>query len=620
MTRRIVLFFLLCFLFPARPFAGGIPPYVPGEILVKFKDRAVEAKSLGAEERTVRRLQVLRSLDLDVERHYPRTDVYRVHLGGPMSLVESLRALKARDDVAYAEPNYTRRKLEVIPNDPLYPDQWALESMAMPGAWAVETGTGGVVLGFADSGIDIAHEDLAGNLWRNPGEVCDNGLDDDHDGYVDNCYGLDAVTGAGNPVDDDGHGTHISGLAGAVGNNGVGMSGVNWDVSIMALRFIGPNGYGDVAAFVEAVEFAAANGVRVINMSFGAYSYSETEKQAIQAAPAILFVAAAGNERYDNDVHPLYPASYDLPNILSVAASNLSDGLASFSNFGRNTVDVAAPGVDVLGPIPGDAYDAFSGTSMSTALVSGLAGLLLAANPSLTVLQVKDRILRTADVSPGLDQILTGGRVNALRALTESVSGPYIYRLIPAKGSVGSQVTLRGSGFGTVQGTVLFEGGLPAEIVSWDHETIVVKVPEGAVTGGVRVETPQGSSNTVTFEVTLHPTGIKLSFPEVRADPSDLPILVIANPLEQPVRVYVRIVETGNRDQTIKVVTLKNFEKWFLDLRAFAPAETQTLFLECESEGFFGAAVLSLSEDLSKVVPMPPIIGDQLNFIEVPPK
>jgi subtilisin family serine protease len=196
-------------------------------------------------------------------------------------------------------------------------------------------------------------------------------------------------------MDNFGHGTHVAGIIGAVGNNGIGIAGVNLKVSMMTLKFIDDDGYGTVADEIKVIEFARNNNVRIMNMSFGGYEYSEIEKLAIKSSTDILFVAAAGNEINNNDNSPLYPASYDLPNIISVAATDKNDNLASFSNFGIRSVDIAAPGVNIYSTFPGDTYRSFSGTSMSTPVVTGVAGLILASNSGLNPIQVKSRILRT---------------------------------------------------------------------------------------------------------------------------------------------------------------------------------------------------------------------------------
>ncbi|MGQ9670539.1 MAG: S8 family serine peptidase [Desulfosoma sp.] len=618
----LVLVFTLCGLGWVSPaFAQGGADSVPGEILVKFKEGSVGAVEARRTQAAMEERRVLQSLGVHVDRHWPDWGVHRARLEDPARLAEVLQNLRARDDVEFAEPNYLRHKLEIVPNDPYYAEQWALEKIGMPKAWSESTGSAGVLLGVVDSGIDLQHEDLAQKIWKNPGEVCGNRWDDDGDGFVDNCHGINVITGFGDPIDGDGHGTHIAGTAAAVGNNGRGMAGVDWRARILPMKFLGEGG-GNVADFLEAVAFAKARGVRVINMSFGAYSYSEAEKQAIAGAPNILFVAAAGNERYDNDFHPLYPASYDLPNLISVASSNTSDMLSGFSNYGVQTVHVAAPGENILGTLPGNGYDNLTGTSMATALVSGLAALVFSKYPTATPAQVKARILRTVDLSDALQPILTKGRINAYRALSESISGPYVFRIIPQRERVGAQVILRGAGFGYVPGVVIFAGNVTGQVVSWTDEKIIVKVPEGAFSGEVFVQTATGTSNGVFFEVSVEfASGLQIVFPEVRAAPSHIPILVVSNFSKEPATAYVQIIEAPNRTRTTMIIQLEGLEKYIEDLSYFYNRRAeQSLTVRCQSSSPVSAAVVSLSPDLSKVVAMPPIIGKAADLGGVSPR
>ncbi len=616
----LVLVFALV-VWTGKGFAENHPEYVPGEILVKFKDGAFvrqgERRTQAAEEE--RRL--LRSLGVHVERSWPDLGIHRARLASTERMEQVLQGLRAREDVEFAEPNYLRRKLEIVPNDPYYGEQWALEKIGMPQAWEVTPGSDGILLSVVDSGIDFNHEDLSEKIWRNPGEICGNGRDDDRDGYIDNCRGINVISGYGDPWDEDGHGTHISGTAAAVGYNARGMAGVDWHAVILPIKFLGEGG-GNVADFVEAVAFAKARGVRVINMSFGAYSYSEAERRAIAEAPNILFVAAAGNERYDNDFHPLYPASYDLPNLISVASSNKSDRLSFFSNYGVQTVHVAAPGENILGTLPGNDYDNLTGTSMSTALVSGLATLILARFPYLTPGDVKARILRTVDRTDNLQGILTKGRVNAYRALTEPIAGPYIFRVIPQKAHIGSQIILRGTGFGQTQGTVIFGGNVQGSVVAWGNEKIIVKVPEGALSGEITVETLNGRSNGVFFEVSVEFSGgVRTLFAEVLADPRYTPILVLSNFSKDPAVVYVQINEIPSRTQTLWVIQMEGLEKYIEDLSYFYNrAWGQSLTVECQSSSPVAAAVVNLAPDLSKVVVMPHILGKPADGVQVPVK
>jgi thermitase len=598
---------ILCILLAGVGYGADLP-YVEGEALVKFKP--------GLKGEMAERRRVLSDLQVQIRKYYSSIDVYRVK-GQPGDRTEDIiRRLKQDPDVESVEPNYKRYLKAVTPNDPLFASQWALETMMCPEAWESETGDRSIVVAFADSGIDYEHEDLRNNLWKNLGEDWvggnpgNNGIDDDGDGYIDDYYGINTITGSGDPFDDEGHGTHVSGIAGAQGNNAKGVAGVNWQISIMALKFIGAGGFGDVGDEIDAIDFAKKHGVRVINMSFGSTYYSDQERNAIANAPGILFIAAAGNERANNDVVPSYPANYDLPNIISVAGSDQSDNSNFSSNYGPNSVHVAAPGADILSTFPGDDYQSLSGTSMSTAFVSGLAGLVLAKKPAFTITQLKDQILRTADVTPGLqEKTLTGGRINAYRALAETVTGPYIYKISPNKGPEGTQVTLRGSQFGTTVGHVIFNDSQEASIVSWSNERIVATVPVDAQSGTVAVVTVNRTSNQVAFEVTLYPIGIRLSFPHVYRDDGLSPVLVLSNPLDQPAEVVVKFINEGCKNATtLEIITLRPFEKYFLTLRKNGETCPE-IMVTCESTGFFGAALVSVSENDNRVLVIPHLQG-----------
>lgn len=298
--------------------------------------------------------------------------------------------------------------------------------------------------------------DLKANIWTNKGEIPGNGEDDDKNGFKDDVHGWDFrnndndPTAALVPVDIlppfciehptkkrmEAHGSHVAGTIGAVGQNKTGIAGITWKVKIMPLKFLGGTcGSGSTSDAIAAINYAVANGAHIINASWGGGSFSQALKLAIKDAhdAGVLFVAAAGNTATDNDVTPRYPASYDLPNILVVAASDMSDELAGFSCFGKSSVDLAAPGVQILSTIPvGDensgptsTYAKFNGTSMATPVVVGTAALIKAKYPSIGHLQIKQLILQTVDTNIALlDKVATSGRLNAARALSDSLPLP----------------------------------------------------------------------------------------------------------------------------------------------------------------------------------------------------
>ncbi len=330
------------------------------------------------------------------------------------------------------------------PNDPRYGELYGLHNTGQSGgsadadidapeAWQVSTGSRDVIVGVVDTGIDYTHPDLAANIWVNPGEIAGNGIDDDGNGFVDDVHGYDFVNNDGDPFDDNGHGTHVAGTIGGVGNNGIGVTGVNWEVSLMGLKFLSDSGSGSTSDAIQAINYATmmrtqyGQNIRVTNNSWGGGGSSDAMRQAIEAGAAadILFVAAAGNEGSDNDANPQYPASYLSEAVVSVAATNRNDALAGFSNYGATSVDLAAPGAGIVSTVPGGGYASYSGTSMATPHVAGAAALALAVDPSLSVADLKTALLSTVDGVSGLTgKLLTGGRLNAGTLLASLSSEP----------------------------------------------------------------------------------------------------------------------------------------------------------------------------------------------------
>ena len=316
------------------------------------------------------------------------------------------KEIMAEGQTDSCSPNFRLKALETIPNDPGSSDLWGMtsaEGISAPRAWDLSTGSNSIVVAVIDTGVDYSHPDLAANMWHNPGEVPGNGVDDDLNGYVDDVYGVNTITGAaqpGNPMDDHYHGTHVAGTIGAVGNNGIGVVGVSPHVKIMALKFLSASGSGSLAGAIKAIDYATMMrinygiNVRLSNNSWGGGGYSTPLEQAISRAKAagIIFVAAAGNDGADSDASPMYPAGYDVDNIVAVAAINRDQNLASFSNYGATSVDIAAPGVSIYSTSPNSGYQSLSGTSMATPHVAGALALLLGYQPSLSYLQAIDRV------------------------------------------------------------------------------------------------------------------------------------------------------------------------------------------------------------------------------------
>ena len=359
----------------------------------------------------------------------------------PRASARAMSLLEGNADVSYVEPDRTIHLFaNPVPNDPQFKKEWGLNNTGQtvdftagtPGAdigaeraWGVTTGKKSVVVGVIDTGTDAAHPDLAANMWINPGENCpgcrNDGIDNDHNGYVDDWRGWDFINNDNNPTDDNGHGTHVAGTIGAVGNNGTGVTGVNWNVQLMPLKFIGADGTGDVAGAVAALRYATAMGVRITNNSWGGTEYSQALYDAIADANAHgdLFVAAAGNDGVNSDTTPTYPADFNLPNIISVGASDSTDHLAYFSNYGQSSVDLTAPGVSIYSTWPGRAYKSESGTSMASPHVAGAAALVLAAHPAATADTIKALLMRTVDHPAALaGTSVSQGRLDVGNALT----------------------------------------------------------------------------------------------------------------------------------------------------------------------------------------------------------
>ena len=332
-----------------------------------------------------------------------------------------IAAYEARPDVAYAEPNHPVY-VQGEPNDPLFDDLWGLHNTGQTGgapgadigaveAWEHTTGSSEIIVAIIDTGVDYTHEDLADNMWENP-----NPSNVHHDLHGARWTNGDGTLTSGDPMDENSHGTHTAGTVGAVGNNELGVVGVNWDVRLMALRFMDEDGKGVVADAIAAIEYAMDHGAHVINASWGTDEYSESLRAILhEAAEAnVLFVASAGNRNKDNDEEPFYPASFDAPNIIAVASSTDKDARSSFSNWGKDSVHVAAPGSRIKSALPDNRYGNKSGTSMAAPHVAGAAALFLSLNPGASHRLVKQRILETVTpLDAWEDLVQTGGRLNA---------------------------------------------------------------------------------------------------------------------------------------------------------------------------------------------------------------
>ncbi|MBF0564632.1 MAG: S8 family serine peptidase [Nitrospirae bacterium] len=403
--------------------------YQEGEVLVKFKTGTPAAKSAAIHKSIGARESV---------RYNVVDNLVLVKLPEGMSVPDGVASYSQNPDVQYAEPNYLVKGLDVFPNDPFFTNQYALYNngtykngtagadIKAYKAWDVSAGSRAVIVAVLDTGADYNHPDLGPNIWVGRGW---NFVGTEHQN----------PTASNDPMDTEGHGTHVSGTIGAVGNNNIGVAGVNWLVTIMPVKVLNSDLATTVAAVISGIQYAVTNGAKVMNMSFGWKTQSQSIYDALSSArtSGILVVAAAGNGgstdgiycngslQNDNDLSPCYPASYNLDNIISVAASDQKDMLASFSNYGVVSVDVAAPGVDICSTISGYSggtlYDCnYSGTSMASPHVAGLAALLWSYYTNFTYSQIRQMILTYVDLlpSPYNTMISTGGRINAWRAMS----------------------------------------------------------------------------------------------------------------------------------------------------------------------------------------------------------
>jgi len=420
-------------------------PAAAGEVLVRLRSDTGAARA-----------QLRLELDADDDRPIGGGEWRRIH-SVSRSAQDLLSALSSRGDVLEVEPNYIVT-VAAVPNDTFFSSLWGLSNALHPNAdihavaaWDVTTGSTANVVGVVDTGVDYTHPDLAANMWSAPTAFTVTLA-----GQTITCpagsHGFNARLLKCDPADDHGHGTHTAGTIGAVGQNALGVVGVNWATRIMGLKFIDSTGSGSIADAINAIDFAlqaktafassgAAN-LRVLSNSWGdgGPGSSALEQEIVKAGAAdVLFVAAAGNQAVNTDASPFYPASFPDANIISVAATDQADARAAFSNYGPTSVDLAAPGDNVVSTMPGNLYGAMSGTSMATPHVAGAAMLIL-STCALDTAKVKASILNSVDVLPTLTGIVaTNGRLNvatAVNTCTPRQTPPSIALTSPNSGSV----------------------------------------------------------------------------------------------------------------------------------------------------------------------------------------
>jgi subtilisin family serine protease len=394
--------------------------YVPGHVLVKFRPNASRTAVIAAHRGI---------LADDVHSFSSVEGLQLVHLPASVGLSKALAAYRSNPDVLYAEPDYIVRSSQT-PNDPLLPGMWSLLNTGQSGgtagadikatsAWNLTTGSSGVVIAVLDTGIDYAHPDLAANIFNGP--ICPGGVV---------CHGVNETSNifhdSNDPFDDNGHGTHVSGTIGAVGNNNLGVTGINWNVTILPCKFLNADGAGAISDAIKCLDFIKAlkdtQGINIVasNNSWGGTDFSQALQDAIdrQRQSGILFIAAAGNDFTDNDIRPFYPAGFALPNIIAVAATDRTDHRAFFSNIGHHTVHIGAPGQEILSTLPGGKYGLESGTSMAAPHVTGVVALLAAQDPTRDWRAIKNLILSGGDPDADLAKTVSGRRLNAFNSLT----------------------------------------------------------------------------------------------------------------------------------------------------------------------------------------------------------
>lgn len=516
--------------FPAPISSWEQAEFVDAQAIVRFRGDATPMQIQMA----------LNTVGAQVVTSWDELDMMQVRFitaRGPQQTIASTKMLHENAAVEYAEPNLMRH-LSVVPNDPIFVDEWGLNNLGQnspyppptnpladpPGggtfdadidaveAWNTTTGNPNVVVAIIDSGIELTHPDLVNNIWTNPNETPD-GIDNDNNGFVDDIFGFDTFDLDNDPTDENGHGTHVAGTVGAEGDNNIGVAGVAWNAKLMAVKAADAGGGLTTASIVGAQIYVTRmkqRGVNIVasNNSYGAlgagaFSFAEFDAIRITTQAGIVFVAAAGNDgvNTDNPTLPHYPSSYNLPGIISVAATDRNDGLAVFSNRGFNSVDLGAPGVAILSTFPTNlpplvgqppapnvppiGYNWLSGTSMASPMVAGAVALLRGFDPSLTVAQTKSILINSVDpILPLRNLSVSGGRLNVAAALDD----------IP-------RAEFHGTVFQDVDGDARFDAGEPG-LQGW---TVYVDLNNNRALDGNEFATVSQADGTYNLGATLAP-------------------------------------------------------------------------------------------------------------------
>ncbi|MBI4685837.1 MAG: S8 family serine peptidase, partial [Nitrospirae bacterium] len=505
--------------------------YKEGELIVKFKLPVSEDTKKNIHEKH----QAKKIKDLPLLR------IHHVKLKEGLNVQDAIERYKADIEVEYAEPNYIVEN-QSFPNDPEFNALWSLHNTGQSGgrpysdmsalrAWDFTIGDSNVVIAIIDTGVDYLHEELAANMWINETEYYGSpGVDDDGNGYVDDIYGIDASNNDSDPMDDNGHGTHVSGIIGATGNNNIGVVGVNWDVKMMACKSLNADGYGYLDGILECLEYVRAMRERNVNViavngtwgCSGNGCYSQALYDAINEQKEVLFITAAGNGNADNDMSTVIPATYDLPNIIAVAATDHNDGLAAFSNYGRHTVHVGAPGVNILSAFPQDNYALWSGTSMAASHVTGLAALIKSQDSRRNWIQIKNLILSGGDsITSMAGKTITGKRLNAYGSLACMDNPVFSVLKYPATIEIGAPAVLSALSINCDAAVG------PVTVTTSDGETIELSDnginPDLAAGDGIFsvLWTPKRTTNQLTFFSPIAGSEIVMPVTTANDTPSD---------------------------------------------------------------------------------------------------
>ncbi len=560
--------------------AAAPAEYMEGEIIVKLKDNPAKVElgfdgiirtgiesidALNSKNRTWSMEKILKT-DQRPEKTFGKSHgldrLYLLKIAKNVDIHEAIKKFNKNIDIEYAELNY-KVNVNLTPNDPSYSKLWGLHNTGQTGgiigadintpeAWDIQTGNNSVVIAVIDTGIDSGHEDLAANMWVNQGEIPGNHKDDDGNGFTDDTRGWDFANQDNDPFDDHGHGTHCAGTIGAVGNNGIGVVGVNWDVKILPIKFLDSSGSGSTAGAISSVNYATLMGVDVMSNSWGGGGFSQALEDAISAAndAGILFVAAAGNSGSDNDVNSYYPSGYNVPNVISVAATDHNDQKASFSCYGAESVDIGAPGVNIYSTVPTGScslcsvsgYRYLNGTSMATPHVAGAAGLIKSQFPELTSDSIKIRLLGSADSISSLEGITTtGGRLNVYHSLETDRVNPSAVVDLAASSSTFHSILLNWTATGD-DGDIgvasyydIRYSTLPITDENWETANKVVGEPKPQSSGSVETFTATKLSYDTTYYFALRVIDNVGNFSELSnmaLEATTIPITVFEDDME----------------------------------------------------------------------------------------